>query len=278
MSASTVQTGTYKDLISPDTFLDDRCAAVLIKANKQGIAGWVFDIPTGESIEDDMDITDHYVESGSFVTDHAIEKPLIITLTGLIGELVYTVPQKGSFQEAASQLQSSLSSVDAYLGPLTDGATQKLSVLAAQASYAAGQVAAIQKRASNLIKHFSGDDFSETLQEKAYRDLHALKKSMQIVTVQTPWGFFGNMMIKSISPKQDQSSNDYTDFSITLKEMRFVDIKTTTFDSGSFTSAIDAQNATNANTGPVQGADVSDKTGLYTLSGLDPKKYPGLKH
>lgn len=278
MSATTVQTGTYKDLMSPDTFLDDRCAAVLIKANQQGIAGWVFDIPTGESIDLDMDITDHFVESGSFVTDHAVTKPLIITLTGLIGELVYTVPQPGSFEYAASQLQSALTSVDAYLGPLTNGASQKLAVLAAQAGYVAGQVAAIQKRASNLIKFFSGDDFSDTLQEKAFRDLAALWKSKQIVTVQTPWGFFGNMMIKSITPKQDQSSNDYTDFTITLKEMRFVDIKTTTFDSGAFTSAIDAQAAAKANTGPVQGAVDDNKTRAYRMMGLDPAKNPGLKH
>lgn len=257
MSISTVKPGSYKGLSSPDTFLDARCATILLRANQRGISGWVFDIPTGENLDLDMDITDHYVESGSFINDHAVEKPIMITLTGMIGELVYSAPESGSLEATLSNLSTKLGLVPAYLGPFTPGMTQKLAVVASAAAYAASQATAIEKRATNLIRYFKGEDSSQSLQEKAFRDLSALWKSKQVVTVQTPWGFFGNMMIKTISPKQDQQSNDYTDFSITLKEVRFVDIKVTTFDSGAYMSAIDVQAADAANIGPVQGEDTN---------------------
>jgi hypothetical protein len=73
--------------------------------------------------------------------------------------------------------------------------------------------------------------------------------------VQTPWGFYKNMLIQHITPKQDESSNDYTDFSVTLKEMRFGDVKITTFDSGSY---IDAQK--------IQAAEAAKNTNAQTAS------------
>lgn len=268
MSSSTSATGTYKDLIDPDTYLDERCAAVLLQAGQEGIAGWIFDIPTGEEISLQADITDHYTESGSFNTDHIVLKPLEITLSGLKGELVYTAPKKGSSSDVLSSISTSLTTISGLTGSLTPGATQKLNLIASQAQYAAGQLAAIQKRASNLVKYFSGEDSSSTLQEKAFKDLYSLWKSKQVVTVQTPWAFFGNMAIRSISARQDDQTNDYTDFSITLKEMRFADVNKTTFDSGSYKSAIEAQKSDTNSLGNVQG-------GAANVSTLDKIFYGG---
>jgi hypothetical protein len=56
------------------------------------------------------------------------------------------------------------------------------------------------------------------------------------------------MAIQHVTPKQDESSNDYTDFSVTLKEMRFADVKITTFDSGSYIDAQKIQAAEKAKT------------------------------
>ena len=85
-------------LSDPESYLYAKTTAVLAAQGMEGIGGWMFDIPTGEDIELDADITDHYVESGSFVTDHVVLKPIIITLSGYKGELVYTHPKKDSAQ------------------------------------------------------------------------------------------------------------------------------------------------------------------------------------
>lgn len=226
------------DLTDPESYLYAKTTAVLAAQGYEGIGGWVFDIPMGESIDLDADITDHYVESGSFITDHVVLKPIIINLKGFKGELVYAAPKKNSLQGILSNATSLLGAVPAYFGPLTPGAATKISVIANEAQYAASQAAAIVKRGSNLIKYFSGEDDTANLQQRAFIELQALWNSKQVMIVQTPWGFYKNMLIQHVTPKQDESSNDYTDFSVTLKEMRFADVKITPFDSGFY---IDAQ-------------------------------------
>jgi hypothetical protein len=252
------------DLADPESYLYAKTTAVLAAQGMEGIGGWMFDIPTGESLELDSDVTDHYVESGSFVTDHAVLKPIIITLKGYKGELIYTAPKKNTLTGILNNATSLLGAVPAYFGPLTPGAATKITTIANQASYVASQAQAIAKRGSNLVKYFSGEDNTANLQQKAFIELQALWNSKQIMTVQTPWGFYKNMIIQHVTPKQDESSNDYTDFTVTLKEMRFTDVKMTKFNATSYKSAIDAQAAPKDTVGPVKGAPVDNASPFYT--------------
>ncbi len=263
MSINTIKVGTRRDLTNPQSFLDSQSAAVLMRQGINGIAGWVFDIPTGETVDLNSDITEHYTESGSFVEDHIVLKPIQITLTGFKGELIYTRPVKNSFQDAATVLASVLSMVPAYANPLTPQASAKAARVITQAQYIAKQAEDIQKRGSNLVKFFTGDDNSQNLQQKAFSQISALWNSKQIVTVQTPWTYFDNMAIVNIGFKQDANSNDYTDITVVLKEMRFVNVETTTFDSGAYKSAIDAQKAAPADNGQAQGSEVTGDSALY---------------
>lgn len=266
MSITTIPGATKNDLAKPDAYLDAKSTAVVSEAGQEGISGWVFDISGGESIELESDITDHFTENGSFIQDHIVNKPMRITLSGLIGELKYEAPKNGTIEGDLSALSNSLTAVPAYLGPLTPQASQKLAVATSAAAYAAGQYEAIKKRVSNLKKYFDGKDATETLQQKAFAELKAMRDSKQIVTVQTPWGFYSNMAIVSISIRQDDKTNDYSDVSVSLKEMRFASVETTTFDSGAYQSDIDVQSAAPAETGEVQGMDTESST-LYKLFG-----------
>lgn len=220
-------------------YLDEKSQAILIVAGGRGINGWVFDIPTGESLTSKVNISKHYMENGSVINDHAVNEPDEITLTGLVGELVYRKPQgiEGALTEAASRL----STVNAYLGPLTQGATQKAAQIATQAAYVANQAKAIAKRAGNVVDFFRGEDATLTLQQKAYFELMALQKTHQLVWVLTPWNIHYNMLISQVAARQDETTNDYTDFSVTVQEARFTGVETTTFDEGNYKSAIAAQ-------------------------------------
>jgi hypothetical protein len=84
------------------------------------------------------------------------------------------------------------------------------------------------------------------------------------MTVQTPWGFYKNMIIQHVTPKQDESSNDYTDFTVTLKEMRFASVSITTFDSGSYIDAQKIQAAEKAKTTAKAG---SENSAMYDTAG-----------
>ena len=250
------------NLTNPQAYIDAQSSAILSPQGTQGIGGWIFDIPTGEQLDLNSDITEHYTESGSFVEDHIVLKPVQITLTGLKGELVFISAQSGLLG-ALSAMTSVLGTVPAYLGPLTPQATQKIAQLAAQAQYIAQQALNIEKRGENLVKFLSGDDNSQNLQQKAYAQLFGLWKSKQFLTVQTPWTYYDNMAIAAISFKQDDKSNDVSDISVTLKQMRIVDIQVTSFDAGAYRSAIDAQNKPTENNGQTQGSPVSTDSALY---------------
>jgi len=239
-------------------YLDEKSEAMLMVADVKGISGWMFDIPMGESISSKVSISKHYMENGSVVNDHAINEPDEITLSGLVGELVYRRPQgvEGALNDATSRL----SAVNAYLGPMTQGATQKAALIASQAAYIANQAAAIAKRAKGVVDFFTGEDASLTLQQKAYLEITALQKTHQLVTVVTPWTVHYNMLIAQVTPSQDESSNDFSTFSVILQETRFTDIETTTFDAGNYKSAIDAQSAEAEDAGKVAGKELEGNT------------------
>jgi len=232
-------------------YLDEKSQAILMVSGRKGISGWVFDIPTGETLTSKVSISKHYTENGSVISDHAINEPDEITLTGFVGELVYRKPQgiEGALSEAASRL----STVNAYLGPFTQGYTQKAAQVAQQAAYVANQAKAIAKRASNIIDFFKGNEATLTKQQQAYFEIMALQKTHQRVYVLTPWNFHRRFLISQVVARQDESSNDFTDFSVTLQEMRFTDVETTTFDEGNYKSAIAAQNASKDEIGKVAG-------------------------
>lgn len=256
------------------SFLDKKYAALIKKPNQKGISGWVFDIPTGETLTHSSEQSQHYSEAGLSVNDTIIHKPDQITLTGFIGELVYRVPQPGSVEYALQQAQNRLAAVNAYLGPFTQGATQKAATAVSQASYVANQVNAIAKRASNMVKYFSGDDAAATAQQKAYIELYALWWTKQVVEVQTPWMLFPRMQITNITVRQDDVMNDYTDFSVTLSEYRAVEVKTTNFDENLFPPATDMQSAETMEQGKQTGAQTSSDSWLYSAGssfGVFPK-------
>jgi hypothetical protein len=239
--------------IDVEKFLEKSQGVVVSSPLNQGISGWVFDVPSGESVDQSADITDHWIETGSFINDHAVIKPVRITLSGFVGNLVYHAPQPGELGYALSNLSSKLSEVDAYAGPFTDQYTAKAAKALERASYIANQVDAIAKRATNILKYFAGDGQQINAMQLAYLQLSGLHRSKQVVTVQTPWEYFPKMMIESLSSSQDEASNDITSFSIVLKEVRFSEVKTTTFDQDLFPPAQAQQSAGPVSNGPVQG-------------------------
>ncbi len=258
MSFGAVASQTSEDLTRVSDYLDKKIGAIIsIPGSKnKGIAGWVFDIPTGESVDLSSDISEHYTESGSFVNDHVVLKPIRITLSGFIGELVFRVPQPGSAEYALEQIQNRLLIVNSYLGPLSQGATQKAAAIVAKAAYIFNQAQAMAKRAQNLVGMFSGADTGESAQTKAYLELVALWASKQILNVQTPWALFSSMIIETVSAKQDDQANDYSDISITLKEIRFANVQTVSFDNNLFPPASSAQGAPTTSNGISSGAPV----------------------
>lgn len=267
MALQEINTSDFTAYIDHEKYNTTRNEAIIRVSNAPGISGWVFDVPRGETITLTSEATDHYTEDGSFLSDHIVLKPIQITLSGFVGNLVYRVPQKGSVEYAADQATSKLLAVNSFLGPLTQGATQKAAAIVSQASYLANQVNALKKKGSNVVDFFKNGlngNKEPDPQTVAYHDLKALWKSKQIVSLQTYWEFFPTMSIVNITAQHDDLTDDYTDISVTLKELRLVNVETVPISEDLFPAPDTLQGESTTDKGKISGTGKDSKSLLYS--------------
>lgn len=267
MALQEINTSDFTAYIDHEKYNTTRNEAIIRVSNAPGISGWVFDVPRGETITLTSEATDHYTEDGSFLSDHIVLKPIQITLSGFVGNLVYRVPQKGSVEYAADQAASKLLAVNSFLGPLTQGATQKAAAIVSQASYLANQVNALKKKGSNVVDFFKNGlngNKEPDPQTVAYHDLKALWKSKQIVSLQTYWEFFPTMSIVNITAQHDDLTDDYTDISVTLKELRLVNVETVPISEDLFPAPDTLQGESTTDKGKISGTEEDSGSFLYS--------------
>lgn len=193
--------------------------AALLKTKKlkPGIEGILFDIKMTDNISLSAQITDHYAEDNTYLQDHVAIQPMVITLVGKIGELVYTRAEAIQFLKAMSDRLLPLG----ILNP-----TQGLKAQQALAAYELvnNTLSSVMKNYTTLSDLIDGKD-TLNFQQKAYAQLEALFLGRSLISVETPWRTFENMVIESISVDQDETTTMETTFTVTFKQMRFVEVK-----------------------------------------------------
>jgi hypothetical protein len=262
MSIGFIASQKIQTTLNVGDYLNKRISAIVSPKSAEGISGWVFDIPKSEQVKISNDITDHYMEDNSFINDHVVRKPIEITLSGLIGELVYKKPS--GFGADLSFLSGSLSTIDSYMGDYSPQQLQKQQNLLGEIQKNYNFTNQIVQKTSNMIKAFAGDGQEKTLQELAYNDLLSLMEKNQLLKVQTPFAYFESMLIRDITFVQEEDSDSYSDISITLKEMRFAEISITKFDKNLIPPRNQQQEESETDNGNIKGDDsdlLADITG-----------------
>ncbi len=230
MSFNSIQ--EIKDKIELKTkqhYIDARANVVLAEKGQEGLSGFVFDIASTESINLSADVTDHYTENDSFLQDHRTVKPITVNISGFIGELVFK--PKGGLLGALSSASSLLETVDAFAGDYTPQAIQDAQRIANEISSAVNVLeSAVTGVASVVNAVTSLLEPEPTRQQIAYKQLESLFNVGGLVTLQTPWNFFDDLMITSIGFSQDEKSDGISDISIGLKQIRVSEVKFATFD------------------------------------------------
>lgn len=155
------------------------------------------------SIKLSSQITTHYMEDNTARQDHWAINPIAYTLSGLIGEVVYTPPTQW-----ANFVQKNI--VD-YLSPLGvllptfDSYTQSAinTVQAVEASV--NRYRQIFTQTLSNIQGIGNTNVVKRNQSRVIEWLESLRDNRQLVNIWTPFGEYNNMAIVDISGTQNDT-------------------------------------------------------------------------
>lgn len=184
------------------------------------IGSFVFDYAGEVSSTLRADITDHYAEDNTVFQDHIALTPIRVTMKGLIGELVQG-PVAGGIAGLLGGLQSSLTTVNAYIGGKTPQAITKASKAITQVQKVTTQISSAVSKGKSLIDFLNFGALSNVKQAVAYRRLEAMWENRTPFRIHTPYKIYENMVIEELKATQPEDTKYLSEFTVTLKQMRF---------------------------------------------------------
>jgi len=235
---------------------------VLRTKSSTGIGGFLFGYLGDVNVSLEADITDHYAENNTAIQDHVALRPVEVTMRGFVSELTMQKPQ--GVVGALAAAQSALTQVPAYIQKYTPGVTQTLQKAVTQVQNTVNTINQTLAKAQNIISLFPGAPPQVSKQAKAYSQLSTAMKQKLPMTIDTPYGMMTNMLIKKITFVQPEDTQSWSDITVTLKQINFVEVETVA-DNGSFAGRLAQQAQTATNKGVVPGAKVNQSL-AYTLS------------
>lgn len=194
-------------------------------------------------------ITDNFVENNFAIHDHIAFQPTVVTLSGLIGDIILT--SKDATQQAQDELEQareqqrltgrflrwenytdSSSMVVTKLGtfgmlvPQMSNVTQ-MAVNSISYAYSAINSALTNKwnnKNQAVLNNTPISNNQQTKIQQAYSELKDAFYARQPNKVYTPWAIYENMYIQGIEISQDEM-NYIVDLSVTLKQLRFASVE-----------------------------------------------------
>ncbi len=182
-----------------------------------GIAGFLFDLPGDDGSELESDIPDHYVEDNTPVQDQIALRPEIVTVSAEVAELVRSVPAN----QSVSGVSNPLPLIEGLSPELAPGAEEQQEAFELVAQEETAGVTSAQTLYGYYTAH-SPQQLNQTKQSVVYGYIYQLWKGRQMFSVETPWGFFNNMAILSVSVRQNERTRVVSEFTITFKKIRTV--------------------------------------------------------
>ena len=204
-------------------------------ANAFGLGGFIFDIADETVVDLSAEITDHYAEDNSPIQDHVAVKPKRVTLSSYVGEQVYRLDKSTNtnLQKAVRKLTT----IAGFIPSLSSGISQTKSFLSGEKSFSDFSLGQALSSATDLWSTVKNMTPPTQRQAQAYMYFKALHEQKILVSLQTPFEFMANMAIESVKAVQSSDSEYISEFTITIKEMRFAQTKTIPFEETKYKSA-----------------------------------------
>jgi len=202
-----------------NTLVYNRAQIAIVRPDNPppGIAGFLLSVVDDDRVELQSDITNHYTEENSPVQDHIALQPEQVTTTGAVAELVLANPVAKRITEAPNPLPI----IPNFTPPLAPAAEAQQAALVEAAESDLNAVTNTQ----SLYGYYQArlpQQPNQTKQQVAFGYLYQLWKGRQTFSIETPWGFFTNMAILSISANQGGVTRMVSDFTVTFQKIRTV--------------------------------------------------------
>jgi hypothetical protein len=220
---------------------------------------YMFDIITNNDLTIDADITDNYVEDNTSRQDHMALKPLEYTLRGFVSEKVFY-----RRQEITDKIADGLSKLQpiAILAPTV---SSYANTVIAASSYVEASVNRYIKNINSIKSLFNKNKTTQvTRQQQIAQDLIKIRDNRVLITLNSPFGFFENFLIKSAKIEQEETTTQ-SQIVVTVKEYRSVATKTVKIDAEKYAGRTASQNAIQENLGKVKGKEDLTST-LYRMT------------
>ena len=186
-----------------------------------------FGIASGNTVTASSELTNNYMENNSQRQDHWAITPVVYTLTGYIGEVIYKPASNWSswLEENVTNYLEPLS----IISPTVSGYVQSAMNVVHQIE---ANYQKFSKYAENIVKSVNsifGKNNMPLFANNAHQvfvALKALRDNRVLVDVYTPYGTFKQMAMTAITMSEDEKSKYKWSISVTLQEYREVETYT----------------------------------------------------
>lgn len=216
-------------------------------SEETGIGSVKLDIIGEQELTLSSDSTDNYVESNIAYQDQISLKPLIYTIKGEVGELVYY--KKEAIDLVTGVVNQKLTYISAFAPSRSKQASQVVHTLI-KASNAIDT-------AEDLLSKLNRLNFTQTKQQAAYLALITLRNNRIPIDITTPWTNLPSFLISDVRLTQPKETKDKTLISITLKEFRTTDLSMVPFRAQEYQNRLENQKAPVIEQGQTQGVPTS---------------------
>jgi hypothetical protein len=198
-----------------------------------GISGFKFSILKNRSVKLGSEITDYITENNAKIQDHISLNPIILELSGFMGEIVEESPKDLKYQKL---LQSKLNEFGGFLPELSVQAQEyfeKAKVLKAKAE----SILDVMDNVENFLGHLQelyrkrsdkgsgSDDEPKTEIRGAYGILSAAWRSRKLLTVQTEFEELTNMAIQSLEFSRNSDEKYKSDIKVIMKQITLTQVQ-----------------------------------------------------
>lgn len=175
-----------------------------------------FGFCTGSSLVLNSEITDHYTEKNYSIQDHWALSPKMYTLSGYVGEVIYT-PPKGWANWVEANITDYLKPLT-VISPVLSSYTQSAINLTAQLQSSLQRYGKIARQIFQTITKTNTSNQSN--QQYVARLLEKIREERILVNIYTPYGEYENMAIMSINIRQDAFTKYRSTLEIQMKQWR----------------------------------------------------------